>query len=196
MSHQPRPSQLTLPSPAAYLIKYQDYTLKNAFCYLKSLRACARPNIGFFEQLMQFEKVFRGSNSTHMTDVKRPPDDQRSARSRPPKPGAPPPPPPPPIRVPDFYKVAFPDLYKAEVKKQIASTRSQKSKCDLQESNKNYINRQRGYDDMMEDMEVIQDEDSELDNAPSGESQASKKKKKKDKDKAKDKGKDDKNKKK
>jgi atypical dual specificity phosphatase len=40
----------------AYLMKYQNMSLKNAFDYVATRRPCARPNPGFWRQLLDYEK--------------------------------------------------------------------------------------------------------------------------------------------
>jgi atypical dual specificity phosphatase len=40
----------------AYLMKYQNMSLKNAFDYVSTRRPCARPNPGFWRQLIDYEK--------------------------------------------------------------------------------------------------------------------------------------------
>ncbi|XP_017494679.1 PREDICTED: dual specificity protein phosphatase 14-like [Rhagoletis zephyria] len=120
----------------AYLIKYQEYTLKNAFCYLKSLRPCARPNIGFFNYLIKYESFYHKNNSVVMQEVK------IQGKT---------------VRVPDFYKAEFPDLYRVEVQKQL--NQSHMSQVRVQESNQvNYINRNRGVKEMHNDMDKLRQE--------------------------------------
>lgn len=58
------------------------------------------------------------------------------------------------IRMPDFYKKLFPDLYRAELNKQLA--KSHISVMKLQET-KNYINRKRQYREIQRDIDVIND---------------------------------------
>lgn len=117
----------------AYLIKYQDYSLKNAFFYLKSLRACARPNIGFFAQLIEYERFYKHTTSVEIIETIYQ--------------GC-------PIRMPDFYQKLFPDLFNAELNKQLA--KSHTSIMNLQET-KNYINRKRQYRDIQKDIDVVND---------------------------------------
>ena len=126
------------PLPAAYLIKYQDYSLKNAFCFLKSLRPCARPNIGFFEQLITYEQFYRRHPSVKMLSFT--------------KEGT-------TIRVPDFYQAEFPDLFKVEVQKQLHKSRA--SQIQLQDSNKNYLNRKRDYKKIHEDVDTMREKDKD-----------------------------------
>ncbi|CAD5123333.1 unnamed protein product [Dimorphilus gyrociliatus] len=45
----------------AYLVKYNSMSLREAYFYVKEKRCIIRPNIGFFKQLIQYEKVVRGS---------------------------------------------------------------------------------------------------------------------------------------
>jgi len=102
------------------------------------LRACARPNVGFFEQLIVYESFYRNHPSAKMAQLK------INGKV---------------IMMPDFYKTKFPDLYKAELLKQL--NRSRRSKIVLQTSNKNYINRRREYKEMQKDMDKIRDNQSE-----------------------------------
>ncbi|KAG7175569.1 Dual specificity protein phosphatase 14-like 2 [Homarus americanus] len=53
-------------SPAiilAYLVKYADMSLRQAFLHVRSVRPNIRPNAGFFSQLIEFERRVRGSTS-------------------------------------------------------------------------------------------------------------------------------------
>ncbi|KAL1460541.1 hypothetical protein WDU94_012518 [Cyamophila willieti] len=50
----------------AYLIKYNQMTFLQAFHYLRSLRPCIRPNLGFFKQLIEFEKRFYPESSVEI----------------------------------------------------------------------------------------------------------------------------------
>lgn len=129
MAGASRSSTLTL----AYLIKYQDLSLKKAFCYLKTLRPCARPNIAFFAQLIVYEKFYRNRNSVKIVEV------EKEGRT---------------IMVPDFYRSMFPDLYRAEVAKQLsrASTIITKSASHLEGDSKNYYNAKRKYHEIHNDI--------------------------------------------
>ncbi|XP_053647591.2 dual specificity protein phosphatase 14 [Cherax quadricarinatus] len=56
-------------SPAlvlAYLVKYEDMSLRQAFLHVRSSRPNIRPNAGFFSQLIDFEQRVRGSTSVAM----------------------------------------------------------------------------------------------------------------------------------
>ena len=140
----------------AYLIKYQEYSLKNAFLYIKSLRPCARPNVGFFEQLLRYESFYRKQVSVAMNKF--------TMKGK-------------QITVPDFYKTDFPDLYKVEVNKQL--TADHKSAIELQTSNQNYLNRNRDYKEMQDDMDQILATKSDLSDAQQEASSMGKKKDKK-----------------
>lgn len=50
----------------AYLMKYADMTLKNAFQHVKSVRPQIRPNTGFFKQLIEYERRLHGSTTVSM----------------------------------------------------------------------------------------------------------------------------------
>lgn len=47
-------------------MKSQEMSLEEAYNHVLSCRPCIRPNNGFFEQLIQFEKELKGSNSVTM----------------------------------------------------------------------------------------------------------------------------------
>ncbi|XP_071533722.1 dual specificity protein phosphatase 18-like [Panulirus ornatus] len=56
-------------SPAlvlAYLIKYADMSLRQAFLHVRSVRSNVRPNAGFFAQLIEFERRVRGSTTVSL----------------------------------------------------------------------------------------------------------------------------------
>ena len=45
----------------AYLIRYHDQmTLEQAFCHTKAARRVVNPNLGFLQQLAEFEKKLHG----------------------------------------------------------------------------------------------------------------------------------------
>lgn len=50
----------------AYLLKHQGATLLEAYGWLKACRPIARPNVGFWKQLVCYEMSLRGCNSVHM----------------------------------------------------------------------------------------------------------------------------------
>ncbi|KAJ3604036.1 hypothetical protein NHX12_028777 [Muraenolepis orangiensis] len=50
----------------AYLMKHRDETLLEAHRWVKSRRPIVRPNVGFWRQLIDYEKELRGSTSVHM----------------------------------------------------------------------------------------------------------------------------------
>jgi len=47
----------------AYLIKYENMSLKSAFFYLKERRRVIMPNLGFFQQLIQLELNVHGTTT-------------------------------------------------------------------------------------------------------------------------------------
>jgi len=54
----------------AYLMKYQGYTLKDAYIYVKSKRSIIQPNIGFWKQLVEYErKIYNGVTSVNLLDT-------------------------------------------------------------------------------------------------------------------------------
>ncbi|CAF1115819.1 unnamed protein product [Adineta steineri] len=52
----------------AYLMKYQQMSLRDAFYYLRSRRPIVGPNFGFIRQLMAYEKSLFGSTSVSFID--------------------------------------------------------------------------------------------------------------------------------
>lgn len=47
----------------AYLIKHNSMSLREAYFFVKEKRCIIRPNIGFFKQLIQYEKNVRGQDN-------------------------------------------------------------------------------------------------------------------------------------
>ena len=52
----------------AYLMKYKNMPLKDAHKLVKSKRKVIKPNLGFWAQLVDFEKEIFGENSVHMIE--------------------------------------------------------------------------------------------------------------------------------
>nr|CAD7201136.1 unnamed protein product [Timema douglasi]CAD7260729.1 unnamed protein product [Timema shepardi]CAD7403219.1 unnamed protein product [Timema poppensis] len=50
----------------AYLVKHKQMPLRKAFSYLRTCRPCIRPNSGFFNQLIEFEREVLGTTSVSM----------------------------------------------------------------------------------------------------------------------------------
>uniref|UniRef100_H2ZEN4 protein-serine/threonine phosphatase n=1 Tax=Ciona savignyi TaxID=51511 RepID=H2ZEN4_CIOSA len=50
----------------AYLMKYHRLTLRDAHTHVKSCRPIIRPNVGFWKQLIEYEKRLYGRNSVTM----------------------------------------------------------------------------------------------------------------------------------
>jgi len=50
----------------AYLMKYNNLTLKEAFLLVKERRKLVHPNIGFWKQLVEYEKEIYGVNTVNM----------------------------------------------------------------------------------------------------------------------------------
>lgn len=50
----------------AYLMKYADMSLKNAFHHVRSVRPQVRPNLGFFKQLIEYEQRLFGCTTVSM----------------------------------------------------------------------------------------------------------------------------------
>ncbi|CAD6184135.1 unnamed protein product [Caenorhabditis auriculariae] len=49
-----------------YLVKYEHMTLRQAYLYVKAARPVVRPNIGFWKQMVDYEKRLRGTASVKM----------------------------------------------------------------------------------------------------------------------------------
>lgn len=50
----------------AYLVKYQNTSLRKAYFHVLHRRSCIFPNFGFWRQLVIYEESLRGSNSVEM----------------------------------------------------------------------------------------------------------------------------------
>lgn len=50
----------------AYLVKYENVTLRKAYYHVLHRRHCIFPNFGFWRQLVTYEEKLRGSNSVEM----------------------------------------------------------------------------------------------------------------------------------
>ena len=50
----------------AYLMKYQRMTLEQAYHHVKKRRPVIRPNVGFWRQLVDYERRILGRNTVHM----------------------------------------------------------------------------------------------------------------------------------
>jgi len=53
----------------AYLVTHQGYSLKDAYLHVRSKRSIIAPNIGFWKQLVEYEKKIRGENSVNMLET-------------------------------------------------------------------------------------------------------------------------------
>jgi atypical dual specificity phosphatase len=49
-----------------YLVKYERMTLRQAYHYVKSARPIIRPNIGFWKQMVDYERKLRGHSTVTM----------------------------------------------------------------------------------------------------------------------------------
>ncbi|CAJ0575341.1 unnamed protein product, partial [Mesorhabditis spiculigera] len=49
-----------------YLMKHEKMTLRQAYNHVKSRRPVVRPNVGFWKQMVEYEKRLRGTNSVQM----------------------------------------------------------------------------------------------------------------------------------
>uniref|UniRef100_A0A915CPQ4 Protein-tyrosine-phosphatase n=1 Tax=Ditylenchus dipsaci TaxID=166011 RepID=A0A915CPQ4_9BILA len=52
-----------------YLVKYERMSLRQAYHYVKSARPIIRPNIGFWKQMVEYEKKLRGHSTVSMVTV-------------------------------------------------------------------------------------------------------------------------------
>uniref|UniRef100_A0A1I8AHL8 Dual specificity protein phosphatase 14 n=1 Tax=Steinernema glaseri TaxID=37863 RepID=A0A1I8AHL8_9BILA len=52
-----------------YLVKYERMTLRQAYHYVKAARPIVRPNVGFWRQMVDFEKRLRGHSSVSMVNT-------------------------------------------------------------------------------------------------------------------------------
>ncbi|KAH9424305.1 Dual specificity protein phosphatase 14 [Dermatophagoides pteronyssinus] len=87
----------------AYMIKYTTFTLFEAFLHVKSLRQPIRPNIGFIQQLIEYESRLNNGRKTieiEQINYEQNPDIK--------------------IIVPKFYRTHFPELYDVEVRRQLS----------------------------------------------------------------------------
>ena len=49
-----------------YLVKHEKMTLRQAYHYVKSARPIVRPNVGFWKQMVDYERRLRGHASVTM----------------------------------------------------------------------------------------------------------------------------------
>lgn len=54
----------------AYLIKYDAMSLRQAYQYVKAVRPIIRPNVGFWKQLIDYEKRLRGNSTVQMVPAR------------------------------------------------------------------------------------------------------------------------------
>ncbi|MFH4976924.1 hypothetical protein AB6A40_003633 [Gnathostoma spinigerum] len=52
-----------------YLVKYEKMTLRRAYSFVKSARPIIRPNIGFWRQMIEYERHLRGTTSVSMVST-------------------------------------------------------------------------------------------------------------------------------
>ncbi|XP_013399808.1 dual specificity protein phosphatase 14 [Lingula anatina] len=50
----------------AYMMKHYKMSLRDAFSHVKAKRPFIRPNVGFWKQLIEYEKKLKGKNSVKM----------------------------------------------------------------------------------------------------------------------------------
>ena len=82
----------------AYLMKYEEMSLKSSYNSVRKRRDCARPNLGFWQQLIQFEQNTRGKTSVKILSLNVNGFD---------------------VKVPDIYKESHQDFYRMVIDKQI-----------------------------------------------------------------------------
>jgi len=54
----------------AYLMKYENMSLRQSYQYVKMARPIIRPNVGFWRQLIEYEKRLRGANTVQMVPAR------------------------------------------------------------------------------------------------------------------------------
>jgi atypical dual specificity phosphatase len=54
----------------AYLIKYENMSLRQAYQYVKMARPIIRPNVGFWKQLIDYEKRLHGASTVQMVPAR------------------------------------------------------------------------------------------------------------------------------
>ncbi|VDN04169.1 unnamed protein product [Thelazia callipaeda] len=52
-----------------YLVKHEGMTLRQAYHYVKSARPVIRPNLGFWRQMIDYERKLKGVNSVQMIEA-------------------------------------------------------------------------------------------------------------------------------
>lgn len=52
-----------------YLVKHERMTLRQAYHYVKSARPVVRPNLGFWRQMIDYERSLKGSSSVKMVET-------------------------------------------------------------------------------------------------------------------------------
>lgn len=52
-----------------YLVKHERMTLRQAYHYVKSARPVIKPNLGFWRQMIAYERKLKGANSVHMVET-------------------------------------------------------------------------------------------------------------------------------
>jgi hypothetical protein len=87
-------------------MKYKNMTLKKAFNLVKKRRETTRPNVAFFQQLIDYEKKIRGKASVKMIPLIR-----EGVQ----------------VVVPDFYEKEQPILFNKEIEKQILNKKQNQS---------------------------------------------------------------------
>ncbi|CAG2109508.1 unnamed protein product [Medioppia subpectinata] len=110
----------------AYLVKYERIALKNAFSSVKKRRETARPNVGFWDQLIKYEIKIRGVASVKMLTKKVDGFD---------------------IIYPDFYEKEFQALKDREINKQLNELKEKANNPDKKsKSQKQYNSQTNSYE--------------------------------------------------
>lgn len=113
-----RSAALTL----AYLLKYTDLNLHEAFRHTRLLRPVIRPNMSFMKQLVDYESKLRdGHTSVRMVNTY---DEHRRVS----------------VFVPDFYQKEYPELFEREVVKQHQLKQAMAINCTSVASSSSAIN--------------------------------------------------------
>lgn len=97
----------------AYLLKYTDMSLLEAFRHTRTIRPVIRPNMGFMKQLIEYEGTVQTgrAKSPSVRMVSKVVDAPAAGGGR------------VTVTVPDFYPTEYPDLYEGEVRKQISAVK-------------------------------------------------------------------------
>ncbi|XP_054169355.1 dual specificity protein phosphatase 21-like [Oppia nitens] len=103
----------------AYLVKHEVMSLKNAFHSVRKRRECARPNMGFWDQLIKYEIKVKGKSSVKMI--------QKTIDGI-------------TVTVPDFYEKDCKSYYNLEIDKQLKQAKDKQENPLLKIKSEKQIN--------------------------------------------------------